>query len=169
MRNENAGSVRRLSRSFTSNWSGSDERFICTIVRSTVAVGAWSGKSYEERWNDGKRTLHVRGRQDKTRGELEYPGGFIIIGGAIFIDADSIKKRRCQGRYVCVGGRAVHRGHWKTLVVGIFGSAVHKSLHVRLFLTCLSMLGAFRPTAAVSGGLLWSVYARLSFEIWCHF
>jgi uncharacterized membrane protein YkgB len=46
--------------------------------------------------------------------------------------------------------------------VGIFVYAAHKVVHVlRLVKQQLSMLGAFRPTAVVSGGLLWSVYANM--------
>lgn len=55
-----------------------------------------------------KRTLHIRGRQDKTRRELERPCGCGIVGGTIPINAESVERRRCRGRYVY--GGAVHRG-----------------------------------------------------------
>jgi len=111
-----------------------------------------------ERRNDGNRTLHIRGRQDKTRGELECPCG---CGIAISVKADSVERGRCRGHYVHVSGGAVHRGHWKTLVVGI---SAWRDLEIRARVPLHSshihsMFGAFRPTAVVSGGLLWFVYA----------
>lgn len=57
-----------------------------------------------------KRTLHIRGRQDKTRGELEGPCGCGIVCGTIPINADSVERWRCRGRDVY--GGAVHRGQW---------------------------------------------------------
>ena len=111
--------------------------------------------------NNAKRTFHIRGRKDQTRGELERACGSRIMVGAISIDGDSVERRRCRGRHVCVIGRAVHRGHWKTRLVGIFTHAGQKLATTRQPSTThkpMSMLGAFKPTATLSVGLLWFVY-----------
>jgi len=126
--------------------------------------GAWSGKSYEERRN--MESIHFTSGAGRIRPvenlsvpvdaeSLAEPFTPLRTGGVE--DATSVL---VVAPFIVVIGR---RWPWEFSAPWLLN---HFTCVLHTF--SLSMLGAFRPTAAVSGGLLWSVYAMLSLEIWCH-